>query len=101
MKKKLFKIFPIAMIGSLIIACVLSIYKEGTSWNQSYYYESGNLKKIVNYKGQNFHGTSTLFANTKERKKLMEVTYNNGEKSGTWTTWDESGKIMEQVQYDK
>ena len=34
-------------------------------------------------------------------KKRFEMNYNDGQKSGIWTSWDENGELLSTVDYTK
>ena len=92
------------LISIVIGICTLvsfGVSKINQQWFQEYHYPSGNLKKVVNYKSDQYHGTSTLYYDAPGENIKMEVHFNEGEKTGFWTTRDEEGKVVELVDYSK
>jgi antitoxin component YwqK of YwqJK toxin-antitoxin module len=89
-----------------VIICIFSlasftVSKINQQWVQEYHYASGNLKKVVNYKGDQFHGPSTLYFDTPEPTVKMELHYKEGKKTGFWTARDQKGEVIALVNYSK
>ena len=63
---------------SFLIGVILFSLVIDKTWEQEYYYKSGNLKKVVKYKGKQYHGTSVLYADESPARVIAKVSFNSG-----------------------
>ena len=62
------------------------------------WYPSGQVKDEVEINtNEQWHGRYVSFYENGQKKE--EGQYKNGKKHGTWTTWDENGKVLETVEF--
>jgi len=62
------------------------------------YYPSGLLQSVLSYRDNVFHGKSETWYS--DGIKEMEYYYENGKPTGTWTYWDEFGRVIKIKEYD-
>lgn len=62
------------------------------------WYPSGQVKDEVEINtNENWHGRYVSYYENGQKKE--EGQYKEGKKHGTWTRWDEKGKVLETVEY--
>lgn len=68
-------------------------YKDGKPVPKLKQITEEDKKEIIKYKETNWHRNGTM--------RLMGIWNMNNDKIGTWQEWDENGKLITEVTYDK
>jgi hypothetical protein len=72
-------------------------YLDGKQHGKRHYYCDVCLIEDEEYFDGEHHGNYLHYYRNKQKKE--ERHYEHGKKVGTWTTWDDTGKIIEEITY--
>ena len=67
--------------------------ENGVANQQTMYYESGQIERIVEMNRGTVHGKFLMYY--PDGTKYVEQHYENGEPVGTWYRWDKNGELVD------